>query len=107
MELDLQQFLAAQLPEKIFQNHPEGEFRWVRYSAPSIIGDNAIRETEWLAVCNMVEEKLTERQRMCYMRVLVVDAYMLDDKIMSNNGVWELMRSTWQQRAKALKGILG
>ena len=116
-ELELQMFLASRLPEKIefipANNTDELDandavFIWRDGSDESGIY-NEIADTEWLAICAMVEEGLSEEQ--WYRYGLALRKFWNKNKtateLVALPYPWFLIHASWPQRAQALKEVLG
>lgn len=95
----LQLALAKMLPETLIPAVTAGKFWWNGNQRQRIVGCEIIN-TEWLHVCWLVEQTLSDEQRDVYIISLMTD---VDGTRYMNRGV----SATWQQRALALCKVKG
>ena len=109
-DLELKKFLAEQLPEMIevipSDITPDKYFFWRTFG---IYKNTRVKDTEWLHITRLVEEKLTKEQCQEYsllLQKLVVPLGSLFPPFkepFAKNYMWH---ASWQPRATALKQVL-
>lgn len=107
----LQLALVRMLPEKI--SHREWEsfgsdgtalnhsFFWKDKTNTC---DCLVIATEWIHVCALIEQRLSEQEQNHYTTRLIFDRIGPDN---TNLVVWEALTASWQQRAEALCKVKG
>ena len=106
-DLELQRWLASQLPEEIMPRNTHGGREFIEPEAVAFSwwsDGKSVTPREWDRVARMVEAKLTNEQLLEYDRHLESECWHVDGEF--NDGRLSLIRATWQQRTRALKGVL-
>lgn len=104
-ELEMKQFLAAQLPEEIYTGFGPGS-PFVQIDKNCASADwKDVTTREWLYIVSLVEVRLTEEQWLEYMLRLCDEVNTHTDLSKWRVGQ-SMLSATWQQRTRALMEVL-
>jgi hypothetical protein len=99
-DTELKRKLAEMTSEIVFYRNPQfpslATFRWRKS------GDE-IRETEWLHICWLIEQKLDNAQAQYYYHKV---GMLIGDYMLADFNANRIITATWKQRAEALIKVL-
>ncbi len=91
-EQELKEGLAKLLPDLIYVSEPSNRLCW-KVSSDETLSRRFLDERDWLHVCWLIEQKMTEEQ---YTKFEVELELMFFDNMLS---------ASWQQRAEAILNL--
>lgn len=108
-ELELQLWLASQLPEEICPRNEHGGREFVESDAMKFAWWDTgciVTSREWPYVVSRVEEKLTELQRNQFVEHLIDLQRIGNEEVDGYTAAFLLIHATWQTKSEALMKVI-